>query len=334
MMASSPRVAVSAAVAVLAVVSGAGVAQAVSFGPTDARLTSMGGLATDPAGRYWTANASESVVYALSPTGSVSGKVSLGLTPKDAEALVVSGTTLYVADIGDKSANRTTIAVYALDTPAIGTTATVKTYRFAYPDKKSRDAQALLVTAAGQQLIVAKDGGVYAAPSPLVAGANSTNALTLLGQVPQGVTDGVALPDGRLALRSAATLYVCDGATLAVSSQQDIAGQATGGSLGLSLDGTTLLLVPRSYKGKVEAISVPAPLAATPSQASSVTPSDAPTPSPSGTEEDPSAAPTASVATLSPAEQAAAHDQSGSVLALLGAAVLAILAGVVVMFKR
>lgn len=305
---------------------------APTFAPTEAKLTNVGALASDVGGsRYWAINATDSSVYGLNADGSVAGKVALGVTPTGAEAMVKVDTTLYIGDIGGKAgAKRSAVVVYGVTNPTPGKTVTPKTYKLSYGDKTSHDAGTMLATASGALEIITTDGAAYQLPSALKT--TGTNTMTRLSDAPAGIIDGVTLSDGRVALRSADTLYLCDALTLAVLTQQAIDGQPAGGTVVQSLDGTSLILAPESFKTGT-AVTIPVP-SATPAPTATETPSASASPSPSVSPTSDPSDTSGAVVGKTAAEQAAALDKSGSVIALLGAGIVAVLGGVFVLFKR
>jgi hypothetical protein len=123
-----------------------------------------------------------------------------------------AGECLYIADIGDNRGSRKQITIYRVPEPAPGSTATpaVEAFHAIYPDHP-RDAEALVVTAREQLLIVTKEvpPRLYRFPTPLKAGGTAT--LQLVRQLGERVriTGGAASADGRwIALRSNRTLLL------------------------------------------------------------------------------------------------------------------------------
>jgi hypothetical protein len=189
-------------------------------------LPEASGLAVSrtSAGRLWAHNDSgQPVLFTLDARGSVTGQLRLsGADVEDWEAVAVGpcpdGSCIYVADIGDNDARRKRITIYRLPEPADGqTAAAVKDiFHATYPDG-AHDAEALLITPAGDLLIVTKgDTGavaLYRFPRDLRPGA--THRLERVGQ-PRGrgkpsesdrITDGAVSGNGEwVVLRSGDSL--------------------------------------------------------------------------------------------------------------------------------
>ena len=85
----------------------------VAFRIKDARITESSGLAVDRAGNlYWTINDSgdRGVAYGIGLDGKVQGTLNFRAQPIDVEAIAVHKDRLYVADIGDNNAQRSSSA--------------------------------------------------------------------------------------------------------------------------------------------------------------------------------------------------------------------------------
>jgi hypothetical protein len=236
----------------------------------DPRITESSGLAAS--GRHrgvlWTINDSGdgARVYGVGADGRTRAVVRLaGLEPRDWEAIAPAndgGTpVLWVADIGDNRAVRTRgILVHRLVEPQRlrDTTVRATSYRLRYPDGP-HDAEALLVEPrTGRLLIVTKDlfgGAVYAAPDPLVAGR--PNVLERVAAAPAVVTDGAALPDGRLVLRTYSTAYVY-AALGADPVQVALPDQPQGESLAATADGRAVVVGSEGLGSAVWRVSLPA----------------------------------------------------------------------------
>jgi hypothetical protein len=165
-------------------------------------------------GRLWAHNDSgQPILFALDARGSVTGRLLLsGAAVEDWEAVAVgpcpTGSCIYVADIGDNDAQRKRITIYRLPDPSgAETSAPVKdVFHATYPDG-AHDAETLLITPAGDLLIVTKgDTGavaLYRFPRELRPGA--THQLERVGK-PRGpgkpgnserITDGAVSADGQ-----------------------------------------------------------------------------------------------------------------------------------------
>ena len=156
-------------------------------------------LSQRTSGAAWTHNdSSKPIVYALSDKGAVLGSVRVtGAEVVNWEDIAVascpSGSCLYIGDIGDNNASRSSITIYRTPEPAPNATATdqVEAMRATYPDRP-RDAEALVVLPQGDMFVVTKgeDGPsyVYRIPTPFRNGETVT--LQWIGHVES--TGGVA----------------------------------------------------------------------------------------------------------------------------------------------
>jgi hypothetical protein len=143
----------------------------------------------------------DTVVYVLElDSGDVVGTASLDIDAEDTEAMAIGGDDrLYLADIGDNDAERSTVALYAIDQPRPGdVTVTPDGFEVRYSDGPN-DAETLLVDpATGRMSIVTKNllaGGIYRLPNPL-HGDRVNVARPIDVSTPGMVTDGAYLPDG------------------------------------------------------------------------------------------------------------------------------------------
>ncbi|MFB9739920.1 hypothetical protein ACFFOU_02205, partial [Pseudonocardia sulfidoxydans] len=188
----------------------------------DPRLAELSGLVVDGtagAPTVWAMadGGRRTAAYAIDPaTCAVTDSRTATTDPLDPEDLARGPAgALWVADIGDNTASRATVAVITL--PATGAS---KLYRLSYPDGP-RDAEAMLVGTDGVPVIVTKDAvgpaGVYRTPGPLTGTgptvmqrvgdvslpASDTPGGPLGGIGSRLVTGGSVSPDGRtVALRS------------------------------------------------------------------------------------------------------------------------------------
>ncbi len=302
-------------------------ADTVAFTIGDARITESSGLARDETLQaYWTANDSgdEGRVFALDGTGKTLGTANFRAKVVDVEALAMSDRRLYVADIGDNAKKRSSITVYFFDnlTPGNGT-ATYRALDFTYPDG-AHDAETLLVNPEGRLFVVTKEatGGVYEAP----ADPSRTELTTLqkVGDAPAYVTDGVFLPDGRIALRTYVSVEILDPASYDVVARSAAPLQPQGESIAVNLVGGGLLLGSEGKSSKVYTVPVPDTLGTV-----------APTPGATPPTASPSVSPP--VATEPDTDPGATDDSSlpdGTLGAVGLAALVAVVAGVVVGLAR
>jgi len=290
----------------------------VAFRIKDARITESSGLAVDRAGNlYWTINDSgdRGVAYGIGLDGKVQGTLNFRAQPVDVEAIAVHEDRLYVADIGDNSAQRSSIRVFYFSSPrANGLTVSYHAYDFRYPDG-SHNAETLLVNDSGRLFIVTKaqNAAVYAAP--VKPSRNGVNDLKKVGSAPSGVTDGTFLPGGdKIALLTYTSVDVLDASGYKVLASSPIPHQPQAESLTMSLDEKSLLVGSEGKKSKVYTVPVPSETTPMPTPAASEDP---------GGETD------------VPEDQAdSIQNQKGTLLALGLAGFVAIVAGTVVGLAR
>jgi hypothetical protein len=161
-------------------------------------------------------------VYLLDAACQVIDVHTAPIDPYDPEDMAVAADgTVWLADTGDNTATRETVALLALRPDG-----STSVYRLAYPDG-AHDAEALLLAPDGTPYVVTKEmlgaSGVYSPASPLVGGGtvalakvaavNLTFTGTAGGPVGQAgqllVTGGAVAADGRhLALRTYTDAYV------------------------------------------------------------------------------------------------------------------------------
>ncbi|GAB2605651.1 hypothetical protein Aab01nite_00350 [Paractinoplanes abujensis] len=209
-------------------------------------------------------------IFFLDSTCKVTRTVAYPSRPRDTEDLARGADgTLWVADIGDNSGSRSTIAVWKL---APGAKRPVL-FRMSYPDG-ARDAEALLVTPADVPVVVSKEGGtagLYVPTGPL--SRNSTAPLRKAGEVTlptsttsnpfsflgRAVVTGAATsPDGRhVVLRTYADAFEFDvpggdvirALTTGQPRQIALPDEPQGEAITYSADGRSLLTVSESSGG-------------------------------------------------------------------------------------
>jgi len=217
-------------------------------------------------GRLWSHNDSgEPLLFALDMRGAVTGRLRLaGATVEDWEAMAVgpcpTGSCIYVGDIGDNNAQRKRITIYRLPEPSGDeTSAAVKdVFHATYPDGM-HDAEALLMTPAGDLLIVTKgDTGavaLYRFPRELRSGA--THQLERVGKPREpgkpgeneSITDGAVSADGQwVVLRTGQGLTFHQTAQLITGNWREArsvdlkaVGEAQGEGVAVGVDGTVYL---------------------------------------------------------------------------------------------
>ncbi|HEY0126953.1 MAG TPA: hypothetical protein VGB58_07435 [Blastococcus sp.] len=190
---------------------------------SDARLAELSGLVAVTDGILAMSDGGEQLaVYRLDGACQVVDARTAPVDPYDPEDMAVAPDgTVWLADIGDNNATRTTVALLAFRPD--GTTGT---FRLTYPDGP-HDAEALLLAPDGTPYVVTKEvlgaSGVYSPATALVdggtvalakvAGVNMTLTGTPGGPVGRAgqlmVTGGAVSADGRhLALRTYTDAYV------------------------------------------------------------------------------------------------------------------------------
>lgn len=234
----------------------------------DPALDESSGLAVSARhpGTLWTHNdgGDRAQVVALDRRGRSVATVTLaGVDPSDPEALAPGPgpggrPALFLGDIGDNLLQRPDVSVFRFPEPArLGDQTVPATwFRFRYPDGP-HDAEALLVDRTGRVWIATKGisgQGLYRAPRRLVPQDEGTNPLTRVAAVPSLVTDGAFLPDGRLVLRTYASVYVYDRPGREVAHAL-LPPQPQGESL--AVDGSRLLVGSEGAGSEVLAVPVP-----------------------------------------------------------------------------
>lgn len=289
-----------------------------AFTISDPRIDSPTGIATDTAtSSYWMVKRDGGQLYALSRTGRVKGAVGYRADPTHVEAAAYRSGRLYVGDVGDPSTDRAFVSVYLFPnlTEDAGTV-TYQRWDFSYPDG-AHDAQALVVDGGGRLYLITRGtgAGVYAAPS--APSRQGVNRLERVGDAPSGVTDAVRINDSRWALRTDTTVTVVD-----ADSYQKVAAAklpvTTGGVLGLALAGlgsTGLVAASSGSSAQVYAVTAPSATTTKPSSSATGQPTSASTAG--GNQADP------------PEDVASDSSRSGTILAVVLAGLVAVLAGVV-----
>lgn len=270
------------------------------------------GMAADTGGdRYWVTDgsaATTSTLVAVNSSGQKVASVGWQARPRDVQALAWSKGTLYVGDIGDPERNRDHVQVLSpttLDAPQ----ASWKAWDLVYPDGP-HDAAAMAMSGRGNLYVITRgpSPGIYRAPSQL--SRTGDNQLTRVADAPQGVTDATFLPDGaRLTMRTDSMVHVVDAYTwrsLASSLIQPSGGQA------ITTDVTGKGLEISGSDARVLAAEIPTTMA-------TATPTPTPTASPQA----------------DPRDTSTAKSRTGTLVALLGATALALVAaGVTALWGR
>lgn len=243
------------------------------------------------------------------------------------QALAIRDGIMYIGDTGNSDGDRSTFTVYRFSNLQAG----AKKYRsfvFDYPD--DIDIQAMMVSGKGRIYFVSNgdNPGVYRAPAkPSRQGHNELERVT---DAPDGVTDGVFLPDGgTMVLRAADGVHVIDAFTWETKAVETYATQTDAESI-TALNDDALLL---GRTGVMREAAVPTSnITTTPSAEPS--PSDTPEPSES-TSAAPSSEPSPSATQAQ--EQALEKAKPRSTIttvALILAGIVGVAAGLVTFFAR
>jgi hypothetical protein len=301
-------------------------ADTVAFTWSDSSITSPVGLATDhDHSLYWTANSTadkkNTSVYAVGTDGRVRATMTYTQSTTGVLAVGYDSHNLYALDKSTKT-NTLRLAYMTLTSLVVNGSLAFHFYELVLPES-GQTIVALIVAPNGQFYVVAQSGHIYKAPAkPSVAGINK---LTKVSDGTAGTTGGFYDATTKsIVLRTASSIILADPASFATTST--IAAPAQTGARGITraLDGDSYLLVGQGNGNPV--------LSTGGSSASpSATPSDTSSPSASAT-----VAPTET--TTAPGATSTIHtDQlfgKGTVMALGGAFVLALLAGVAAFVRR
>lgn len=272
---------------------GADPERSVEFTITDDRIVQSSGLATDPVNRvYWTINdvAGEAVVYALNKNGKTTGTLRYDAEPTDVESIAYNKGKLYVGDTGGNRRKRTVITVYEFNQPRPDDSVQdFRSFQFSYPDGP-HDTEAMLVDARGRFIFVTKaaeSGEIFAAPAELSSVA--PNPLTQVGEVPQYITDGTVLADGRMILRSYLAVFQLDPRTFRITALAATPTLKQGESVTAPLTGRGLLIGSEGKQSEVLRVPVPTRMDVLPTIATSVGPSPLESATPAAHSESPQA---------------------------------------------
>lgn len=251
---------------------------------SDPRITESSGLAASPTNPdvLWTVNDSgdSARAFAVSlATGRTLAVLKERTDARDCEAMTSGRDSagrpmLWIGDIGDNRADRTSVVLRLLREPAPirSTTLTPVNLRVRYPGGPS-DAESLIWTPDGRLLIVTEGllgGQVLQVPPAAVRLALSGHDVTtpalarVVGQVTQVLpTDGVALPDGRLIVRdyTGATVYrppAYDGKPLVVQARLALPEQQQGETMAVVDGGRDVVVGSEGHDQYLWRVAVPA----------------------------------------------------------------------------
>lgn len=292
-------------------------AAVVVFTVQDAKITAPVGFALD-SGRavFWTANRTDKVpvAFGVDYAGVTAARLTLDVDTTGIGSIAYAAGKLYLGEFGDPNVAHRTLRVHSI-TPRLGTgSASARTFEFTFPDNAYM-ATSIVVNSSGRLLVLAKGaaGAIYAAPANL----QSSNQLTRVASAPRDLQSATFMADGRLALRTAKSVVILDPVTYEPVAQAPVAAEE-GSLISPSASGTKLLLADAVAGTVVRTLEVPTTMAVL------ETPSPTPTPSPSA------AGSTAPTATQAPTT----FEATGTLIAIAAAALLAFVAGSVVMLRR
>jgi len=290
------------------------------------------GMAWDASGEtLWLAGdqADDGVLVGVGADGEHSEMSWQGDDLTSVQALAIHDGLMYVGDTGNSDGNRSTFTVYRFSSLQAG----AKKYRsfvFEYPD--NIDIQAMMISGKGR-IYFASTGdnpGIYRAPAN--PSRQGHNKLERVADAPDGVTDGVFLPDGgTMVLRAADGVHVIDAFTWETKAVETYATQTGAESVAAMSDDTLLL----GSTGVIREAAVPTSnITTTPSAEPS--PSDAPEPSENASAA-PSSEPSPSASAAQEQEQALEEAKPRSTIttvALILAGIVGVAAGLVTFFSR
>ena len=220
-------------------------------------------------------------VFAVDRSGRTGGVTHWSDDPPDTEALAPAGHGfVWVGDIGDNFAHRSTIEIARIPVGRGDRTVRPTTYRLVYPDGPT-DAETLMRDPATGRLYLATKnvfGGVlYAVPAQL--DPSGTNRLTPVGRVLPIATDGSFFPDGKhLVVRNYDTAVVYAWPSLQPIGSFALPHQRQGEGIAVADDGRVYLSSEGPHSPVIE-VSLPARIRAAVRPPSSAGPSSPASPS-------------------------------------------------------
>lgn len=278
---------------------------------------------------YVSAAATPDAVQMVGSDGTAAGEITFGGDPESVQGLAHDGGQLYIADIGDPDGDRDFVTVFAV-TPEDGRQ-NYRAWDFAYPDG-AQDATAFLISGRGRFYFITtgENAGIYGAD--LNPSRERTNELFRAADAPEGVTDAAFLDDGETMLvRTADGVELINAFTWEVESSVTYVDAPEGESIALFGDGRMLVGAGGVLRDE--------PLPKGNTTATPVPPSPSPEPSETAAPgETATAGPTATGSAAPPAEPGETSSDSvsrgGTLFALGGALVVALVAGAIVFFSR
>lgn len=284
-----------------------------AFDLAETGVTQPVGMATDHhRERYWVvANNPGALLtlHALDGEGRYEGRMRSRDAVRNVQAIAFVFDQMFVGDVGG---NRETVTIYVVTSPWPATEINhARQIKLTYPDG-AHDSAAIFVDADARIHVVtrSKPAAIYAAPAQ--PSESDPNQLERVADAPEGVRDASVLLDGRVALRTADQVYLLDPDDWDVVAEVPIDGPQRGMSLTESL-GQHVLLTAADAEGAVVEIAVPG--------------RDTPEPSPTLTR-----APV-QVVPADPGDTRT-FQQTGTVVAVVAALVVALASAAVVLVKR
>lgn len=299
-------------------------ADTVAFTWSDSSITAPAGLATDlDHSLYWTANSTadkKTSMYAVGTDGRVRATVSFAQSTTGVLAVGYGSKNLYALDKSTKT-NTLRLSYVTLSNLVVTGSLANHFYELVLPES-GQTIVALVLAPENQFYVVAGSGHVYKGPAkPSLAG---TNKLTKISDGTPGTTGGFYDTATKSAvLRTATSIIVADPATFATKSTIPAPAQTGARGITRALDGGSYLLVGQGNGSSVLSTGGS-------SSSPSATPSDSSTPSESST----AAASTTPGPTTPSMIQRDQLFGNGTRLALGGAFILALFAGVVAFVRR
>lgn len=300
----------------------------------DENVGEIVGLAWDDgAHRLWVAgdDADDGTLIGLTEDGE-QAQLSWSGDIESVQALAIHDGELYVGDIGNEDGDRSELRIFRIRNIEPGQKQ-YRAYVVEYPDGESLHAEALLVSGRGNFYIVTTgdDPGVYRAPTD--PSRTSVNTLVRVADAPEGVTDGVFLPDGAtMALRAADGIHMIDAFSWETLAVETYVEPPADESITVRSDGTLIIGTMRGLREAeppTSDVTTTPPPVAEPSPTPSPTPTEAPAPAPDDRP------------TTPPATNGTDQDDpppvprnTGTFIALIIAGAVALIAGAATYFAR
>jgi hypothetical protein len=301
-------------------------ADSVAFTWSDASITAPVGLATDHDHTlYWTANSTadtkKTSLFAVGADGKIKATMTYAQSTTGVLAVGYDSGNLYGLDKSPKT-NTLRLSYMTLTSLVVSGSLAYHFYELVMPEAGQTIA-ALIIEPNNQFYVVAQSGHVYKAPAkPSLAG---TNKLTKVSDGTAGVTGGFYDATTKsVVLRTASNILQVNPTSFATTSTNAAPAQQGARGITRALDGSAYLLTGQGNGSTVLTTGDTSTPSATPSDTSSPSASAAPTETQT---------PTSTPATTSSVTVGQLFGK-GTTYTLLGAAVLALLAGLVAFVRR